>query len=63
MAKKKDESGNFPIPAQQFYDQPGTELGATNAKPRDEEFDLVPSWKDEGTSRVVKKGNNPWKGF
>lgn len=67
MASKKMKSGDMPQTEQRRYSHPGSDLGSTNACPRDTEYDLVPvtsrtrfgSWGDEDTHKVVKKGNCP----
>lgn len=57
---KKEKCCETPITEQKFYLTKGdSQLGATNAVPRTTEFDLQPSWKDEGTFGVVKRGNQP----
>lgn len=72
MRKKKVGSSEYPMAVQTRYPLPGSDLGFTNACPRDTSYDLVPEMSrndhgyhaetcgvDEQTFKVVKKGNCP----
>lgn len=66
MPKKSRQEKDYPMAVQQRYQSEMDELGATNALPRDDEFDLKKtssrtrygSWGDEQTYTVVKPGGN-----
>ena len=66
----KPSSGNMPFTEQQFFPQPCSDLGATNAKPRCTDHDLTPApsrtrigiWGDEQTFCVEKRGNKVTRG-
>lgn len=64
--KKRSKPTEYPQAVQRRYPVPGSDLGFTNAVPRDTEFDLIPApsrqrmWgakPDEQTFQVIKRGN------
>lgn len=66
--KKKQKPTEYPMAQQNRYPVPDSELGFTNACPRDTDYDLIPAPSrqrcygmrpDEQTFQVLKKGNCP----